>query len=67
MQSSFTTDKMYAVVLNERILGPFYGNEEELNKLKVEYPDHKFYEMTLENSPVTVGAIWKEDKEKVNA
>jgi hypothetical protein len=53
---SFTsTTKMYAVVLDEIVISPFIGNEEELLKAKEQYPQHKFIEMTIENSPIAIG------------
>ena len=53
---SFTsTTKMYAVVLDEIVISPFIGNEEELTKAKEQYPQHKFIEMTIENSPIAIG------------
>jgi hypothetical protein len=51
--------KMYAITLNDMVLGPFVGEKEELEQVQAEYPNHKFIEMTKENSPAFVGKTLK--------
>lgn len=46
---------MYAVVDNGIVINPFVGNNKQLIKAKENYPNYKFIEMTLENSPVSIG------------
>ena len=50
---------MYAITLNDMVLGPFVGEKEELEQVQAEYPNHKFIEMTKENSPAFVGKTLK--------
>ena len=53
--SSTSTIKMYAVVDNGIVINPFVGDSEQLIKAKEIYPSYEFIEMTLENSPVSIG------------
>jgi hypothetical protein len=46
---------MYAVIENGIVISPFVGNIEQLIKVKENYPSYKFIEMTLENSPLSIG------------
>ena len=55
MDLFMSTIKMYAVVDNKVIVSPFVGNEQQLKEQQSQYPNYKFIEMTLENSPVMVG------------
>ena len=55
MVSSTSTIKMYAVVNNGIVINPFVGTAEQLIKAKENYPSYKFIEMTLENSPISIG------------
>jgi hypothetical protein len=53
---SFTsTIKMYAVVDKGFVVSPFVGTTEQLTKAKEDYPSYEFIEMTLENSPLSIG------------
>jgi hypothetical protein len=56
--SSTSTIKMYAVIDNSVILGPYVGTEEELKETKLNNPNYNFVEMTLENSPMKIGDIY---------
>jgi hypothetical protein len=51
--------KMYAIVLDNVVIGPLVANNEELKQIEKEYPKHKFIEMTEKNSPAITGEIWK--------
>jgi len=46
---------MYAVVDNGIVINPFVGNSEQLKEQQMQYPSYKFIEMTLENSPISIG------------
>ena len=72
--STYTTNtnpnKLYAIVLEDVVVGPFIGTIEELAKVQAEYPKHEFYEMTPEMGAVTMGHFWNKNnskKEKINA
>lgn len=54
----YSTDKMYAVVLNKQVVGPAVLSKDELSNLEKENPDYTFVEMTKENSPAAVGCFW---------
>jgi len=53
--SSTSTIKMYAVVDNRIVISPFVCNNEQLIEAKKTYPSYEFIEMTLENSPISIG------------
>ena len=53
--SSTSTIKMYAIVDKGFVVNPFVGTIEELIKAKETYPSYEFIEMTLENSPLSIG------------
>ena len=55
MVSFTSTIKMYAVVDNGIVINPFIGDSEQLIKVKKDYPSYEFIEMTLENSPISIG------------
>jgi hypothetical protein len=46
---------MYAVVDNGIVINPFVCNNEQLIEAKKTYPTYQFIEMTLENSPISIG------------
>lgn len=54
--ASYTsTIKMYAVVDNKIVINAFVGDEQELKKQQIKHSNYKFVEMTLENSPISIG------------
>jgi hypothetical protein len=49
---------MYAVVLDNKVLGPAVLNKKELSRLKKNNPKYLFVEMTKKNSPMEIGDIY---------